>query len=207
VHASGRRLLPSLGAVTAREAARRRCLAGASRRRQGHASLGHGRPQHVVDLALGTAAAAAPLPPWPLAPLCATAACHCSRVSRSSCCAHPGSARRHVRVLAGRPVCCARLPPCLGVRPGVPHLVRVSSSYRSEATRPLTSLSSHAALFASPRWSAAVGGAASASCCLRAVLHCSVPSRRPHLGLGCSPPSSNFGVCQQRAFRPSSTRS
>jgi hypothetical protein len=121
--------------------------------------------------------------------------------------ARPGSARRRVHVLAGRPVCCARLPPCLDVRPGVPHPVRVSSSCRSEATRPLTSLSSHATLFASSRWSAAVGGAASAICCLRAVLHCSVPSRRPHLGPGCSPPSSNFGVCRQRAFRPSSARS
>jgi hypothetical protein len=137
-------------------------------------------------------------PPWPLAPLCATAACRGSRVSLSSCC---------VRARGQRGVVSASPPSCLGVHPGLPHPVHVSSSCRSEATQPLTSLSSHAALFASPRWSAAVGGAASAICCLRAVLHCLIPSRRPHLGPGCSPPSSNFGVCRQRAFRPSSTRS
>jgi hypothetical protein len=113
-----------------------------------------------VSLSHRDAAAAAP---WPLAPLCATAAC------RGSCVAvvivlraRPGSARRHVRVLAGRPVYCARLSLLPWCSSSVSHPVRVSSCCSSEATWPLTSLPSHAALFASPRWSAAVGGAASA---------------------------------------------
>jgi hypothetical protein len=54
-------LLPSLCAITARGATRRGCLSGVSRGRPGPASLGRSRPQHAVDLALGTAAAAAPL--------------------------------------------------------------------------------------------------------------------------------------------------
>jgi hypothetical protein len=53
-------------------------------------------------------------------------------------------------------------PLALVFRLGVSHPMRVSSSYRSEVTRLLTSPSSHATLFISPRWSAAIGGAASA---------------------------------------------
>jgi hypothetical protein len=101
VHVSGRRLLPSMCAVTTREAARRGCLAGTSRRRQGPASLGRGRPQHAVDLALGTAAAAAPLPFCPFAPLCTVVACRGSHLAARSL--------THVALLS-RPRVCAASP-------------------------------------------------------------------------------------------------
>jgi hypothetical protein len=144
VPASGRRLLPSLCAVTAREAARRGCLAGASRRRQGHASLGRGRPQHAVDLALGTAAAAAPLPFWMFAPLCTAVACRDSPLAMRSL--------THVVLLSRSCVCTASphawapiaCPPCAVVS-SAPAGLSLSPSHCRHAADPLlrSSMSGH----------------------------------------------------------------
>jgi hypothetical protein len=133
-------------------------------------------------------------PPWLLAPL------------RHGCLSWQSRCRgRRVALARGQRGVVSASWPADRSTVHVSHPVCASSCYRSEVTRPLTSPSSYAALFASPRWSAAVGGAASDKNCLRAVLRCPVPSRRPHLDPGCSPPSSNFGVCRHQAFRPSST--
>jgi hypothetical protein len=97
-----------LYAVTTREC--RRCRTG----RAGQCWLSVVlRALTRVSLSRRDAAAAAP---WPLAPLCATAACRGSHVATVVVLrARPGSARRHVHVLAGRPVYCAHLSPLASV--------------------------------------------------------------------------------------------
>jgi hypothetical protein len=140
VHASGRRLPRSLCAVTARGAARRGCLASASRCRQGPASFGHGRPQHTVDLALGAAAAPAPSPFWPFAPLCTAVACHGSHVAAWSL--------SHVALLSWPRICAASprawapaaCPPCVvasSVPAGLPSLLRTVAMTRTRSTSSL----------------------------------------------------------------------
>jgi hypothetical protein len=136
VHASGRRLPRSLCAVIAWGAARRGCLAGASRCQQGPASFGRGRPQHTVDLALGTTATAAPSPFWSFAPLCTAVACRGSRVAVRSLSHVALLSRPRIYVASPHAWAPAACPPCVvasSAPAGLPSLLRTVAMTRTRS--------------------------------------------------------------------------
>jgi hypothetical protein len=129
-----------LCAVTAWGAACRGCLAGASRCQQGPASFGRGRPQHTVDLALGTTAAAAPSPFWSFAPLCTAVACRGSRVAVRSLSHVALLSRPRIYVASPHAWAPAAYPPCVvasSAPAGLPSLLRTVAMTRTRSTSSL----------------------------------------------------------------------